>query len=507
MASVGGQSDIHCQIFDSTLTPITDIIKIDGNDIDTARYQAIAIKDSVWFVVFQNGINAIYLQRVKTNGELIGNNIHISEPICRGNNNATIAVTGQYFIITWSRNLVGSIYDIMCQKVSADGNLTGNNYVVSDDRGGDPQYFASVAAHGNYDFFIVWADFRRYTDFFNSPICYGRRYDASGNPYGDEFRINLYADANYPAIGINSNIYLVAWVRTIPDSNHQIYAQRFDHNGNQIGTNYQISTSTGTDELSFPKITTLSNNHFVVIWKENIQTIDKIYGRILDEMGIPYGSQFNIYFDSSGYNLGWSAVDEENGKFIVPIRCSTQNSNIVAIQEFDYNGNPLGNPIILNESAALYTFVCGAKGISRYLFVWHSTNQNKLIGQFRDNDLQKIGNNILISDDTTSYKNCYSVVSSDNGRFFVLWDDTRNSNTDLYGQFFDSTGNKIGSNFRIDNDTTNAEQIISSCFSANNRIYIVWSDSRIPAHWYDIYCKVIEWPNGEGIMEQEKKHR
>ncbi|MEO0126525.1 MAG: T9SS type A sorting domain-containing protein [candidate division WOR-3 bacterium] len=506
MASVGGQGDINCQIFDSTLTPITGIIKIDEVGIDTARYQAIAVKDSIFFVAFQNGISAVYLQRIKCNGELIGNNIRISEPVGTRNMNPKIDLTSQYFIITWARCLSGNIYDydIVCQKVSFDGNLIGNNYVITDDKGGEAQILPGIVADNNGNFFIVWTDWRRYPDYFNLPNCYSRRYNAYANPYGDDFRINTYANADYSTIGINSNIYLVVWARTLPDSNHQIYAQRFDYDGNPIGENYQISISSGIDQLSFPRITTLSNGRFVVIWHENIATIDKIYGMILDTMGIPYGNQFNPYVDSSGYNLGWSAVDEGNGKFVVPISCNTGDSVIIAIQEFDYNGIPVSSSIILNDEPASYYPICGARGIDRYLFVWLNANQTKMIGQFLDSTLQKIGNNFIISDDTIAYKNFYSVVSNSDGKFFVLWDDQPNGNADLFGQFFDSQGNKIGDNFRVDNDTTNAEQSYASCFSANNRIYIVWNDTRIPAHWFDVYCKIIEWPDGQEIMEVEK---
>ncbi|MCX7994839.1 MAG: hypothetical protein N3A65_03565 [candidate division WOR-3 bacterium] len=501
MASVNGQGDINCQIFDSTLIPVTGIIKLDGQDIDTARYQSVAIRDSIWYVVFQNGINAVYLQRIKNNGELIGGNMRISTPFGRRNNNPKIDFTSQYFIITWSRMLAGTACDIMCQKVSFEGNLVSSNYIITDDRGGDPQVYPDVVAESSGNFFVVWADHRWYSDYY-IPNCYGRRYNFGGNPFGDEFKINTYANADYPAIGINSNIYLVAWARTLPDSNRQIYAQRFDYNGNSIGENYQISLSAGTNQLSFPKITTLSNNHFVVIWNENINTIDKVYGRILDIMGTPVGNQFNPYVDSAGYNKGGMVVDEGNGKIIVPLCCWAADSITVAIQEFDYQGNKISEPIILNESRASYDFVRGIKGIDRYLFIWSHAGRTKIVGQFLDNNLQKIGSNFTITDDTITLKGqTYSVVSNSSGKFFVIWSELRGDNHNLYGQFFDSSGNRIGNNFRVDNDTTNGEQDLVNCFSANNRIYIVWCDTRILAHWWDIYCKVIAWPDGQEINE------
>ncbi len=503
-AFVQGQSDVNCQIFDSTLTPITSIIKLDDVALDSSQRQSIAIRDSIWYVVFQNGISTIHLQRVKNNGELIGNNIRISEQIGRSNTLPKIDATMNYFIITWSWRIVGIMCHIMCQKVSFDGNLIGTNYAISDDKGGEPQFLPSVAADSSGNFFIVWEDSRRYPEYYFVPNQYGRRYDASGNPLCSEFKNNTYANASYSAIGINSNIYLTAWACTEIDSNHQIYAQRFDYNGNSIGSNLQVSMSQGNYNLSFPKITTLSNGHFVIIWNENDGAKERTYGRLLDNNGLPYGNQFNPYVDSFAFNYGWTAVDEENNRFIVPLICSI-DTIACAIQEFDYEGNPISTPIILNdEPAPYYNFVNGAKGIDRYLFIW---GEEKIIGQFLNNNLQKIGNNFIISDDTISPKNFYAVVSHNDGKFFVVWDEARNNNYDLYGQFFDSLGNRIDNNFRVDNDTTNSDQIYVSCFSVNDRIYIVWSDTRMPANWYDIYCKVIEWTGSQNIGEIKVKDK
>ena len=501
-ASVQGQGDINCQILDSALVPLTNIIRIDGPDKDSAQRQAITIKDSIYYVVFQNGINGgIYLQLINKNGELIGDNIRINEQVGRRNNLPKVSATANNLIITWSRNLIGMMCDIICQKVAFNGNLIDSNYTITDDKGGEAQMLPSVTSDNNGNFFIVWQDYRRFPNDYDVPNIYCQLYDSYGNPITQEFRVNIHSVAEYPDICLNSSIYLAIWARTLSDTNHQIYAQRFDLNGNPVDTNYQVSASSNNYQISFPKLTRLSNENFVAVWTEYDGTKEKIFGRILDGNGLPIGNQFQVYIDSLTDNYAWKAVDEGNGRFIIPISCSI-DTFAAAIQEFDYNGSPISTPIILNDSSAPIFFVSGAKGIDRYLFVWVN-NGPRLIGQFLDINLQKIGNNVIISDSITPYINYYSVVSNNEGRFFVIWDDWRNSNPDLYGQFFDSSANKIGTNFRVDNDTMNSEQSYPNCFSANNLIYITWNDNRIPSHWFDIYCKVIGWGTYPKIEEQE----
>jgi len=504
-AGILGQSDINCQIFDSTLTPITEVIRLDAPDLDSARRSRIAVKDSIFYVVFQNGTSSICLQLIKNNGELIGNNICVSEPEGRLHTLPKIGVVGNSILITWHRRFFQSMSDIVCQRVSFNGSLIGNNYVISDDKGGASQILPGVAADNTGNFFIVWDDYRMYPNVDYNGNQYGRRYGQDGSPLCDEFRVNTYVDGVNSSIGLNSNMYVTVWARTNPDSSHQVYAQRFDYNGNPIGANYQISMSNGDNSISFPRTTNLSNEHFLVVWTEENGARQIIYGRFLDQNGIPYGNQFSAYVDSLAYNSGWTAIDEGNNRFIVPISCNIE-SLASAIQEFDYAGNPVSAPIVLNDEPAPNNYVCGAKGIVQYLFVWPGAENRKIIGQFVDDSLQKIGANFVISDDTIAYKDFCSVVSNVDGKFFVLWDDQRNGNPDLYGQFFDSLGNKIDNNFRVDNDTTNSEQSYVSCFSANNRIYIVWSDTRILAHWYDVYCKVIEWPEYPFVQECTNVH-
>lgn len=497
--STSGQGNIYCRLFDSTAMPMSDVIKLNDSQLTYSWHPKVAnFQDSLWFVVWEDSFSNVYVQRISSEGILLGNNIQINEPVGEWNRYPDIGVSDDHIVITWSRRITYFVWDIMIQEISPDGNLVGQNRTITDDKGGAPQYFPSVVADTTGDFFIVWDDLRNPE--FNYSSQYGRRFDPSGNPLCEDFKINENIDAAYASIGLNNlGLYITVWARTHQDSNRQIYGQRFDRNGVPLGPNFQISQAPGNFAVEFPRISSLTDNKFIVVWSDHRVYPMKVHGRILDPLGIPQGNEFTTFIDSTANNLASSIIDEENGKFILGMSCDEESIGI-AIQEFDYEANPLSAPIILNEISASCKIVSGAKGIDRYLFVWASFDDINIYGQFLNDSLQKIGNNFLINDDTVNYKGYPLVVSSENGQFFVVWHDNRNGDYDIYGQSFDSLGNKTGDNFKVDNDTTNSEQWMPSCYSKNNLIYIVWSDARNPRHWYDIYCKVIEWPQ-TGICE------
>ncbi|UCG92101.1 MAG: T9SS type A sorting domain-containing protein [candidate division WOR-3 bacterium] len=485
--------DVFCRLFDSAASPITDVITLNEPSLTQSwRPKVTNVNDSLWFCVWDDSPLNIYMQRISATGTLIGTNMQINEPLGTQNRNPCIGAINENIFIAWTRRLAMFGYDICAQRVSSEGTLIGQTFVITDDKGGSPQYRPKVVVDTTGDFFIVWDDYRNLASGF--PDQYGRRFDLQGNPYVDDFQVNTYNDATNSSIALNElGLYVTVWARTYPDSTRQIYGQRFDRNGMALGPNFQISLASGNTGLDFPKIASLSNNYFVVVWDEYRFNYLYVYGRLLDPIGIPFGNEFIACIDSTAHTREGGIVDEGNSRFILGMSCDKESIG-VAIQEFDYEAHALSPPVVLNEIPTTYVILSGAKGINRYLFVWADFEGDiNIYGQFLDDSLQKIGNNFLVSDDTVNYKGNPSVVSNNRGEFFVVWDDGRSGYGDIYGQFFDSTGMKIGDNFRVDNDTTNSPQWLPACYSENNLIYIVWADARNPAHWFDIYCKVIEW--------------
>jgi len=485
--------NVYARLFDTAAVPLTGTVQLDAAQMDTSGRSDIALQDSIWFVVFQNGLGGgVYLQCLDNRGVLVGGNRRVSEPVGSRNYWPKISALGDNYIITWARRFFNNIYDIMGQMIVSDGSLIGSNFVMSDDKGGAPQYWGAVAADTSGNFFIVWDDFRSLDSIYHYPNQFGKLFHPDGQPFHWDTIIGQLSGGQFSAIAINDlGLYVSVWSRVnAADSLHQVFGQRFDRNGVFLGSNFQISASPPYTGLGINRIYALQNNHFVVIWNEIRPDSDyiRIYGRFLDPLGIPYGNEFVISLDSTAHNESYSLVDEGNGRFIMCVARGIDTVNIT-IQEFDYSANPVSGPVVLNETPTLTNYFAGAKGLRRYLFAWIAQSGHIISGQMVDTNLQMIGNNFRISDDSISVKDFPRMVSNVQGMYLVVWQQDH-----VYGQFYDSLGTRIGNNFMVDNDTTGAEQWLPDVYSKNNRIYFTWSDTRKLAHWYDIYCKVMEWP-------------
>ncbi len=500
--------NVYARLFDTTAAPLTGAIQLDGPQRDSSNRTDVALKDSVWFIAFQDGLSGgVYLQRLDNHGQLIGGNLRISDPIGKRNYLPKICSLGNNYIVVWDRWIYNMTYDIMGQLITPDGSLAGYNYVISDDKGGAAQYLGALAADTSGNFFIVWDDFRRIDSVDYHGNQYGKMLHPDGQPFTRDTLISHLPGGAYSAIAVNDlGLYVSIWsLINAPDSLRQVYGQRFDRNGVFLGSNFLVSVDTQNNVLGINRIYALQNNDFIVFWNV-IQTGSgyyRIHGRFLDPLGIPYGNEFALCLDSAADNRSNCLIDMGNNRIIM---CIARMSDAIGatIQGYDYSANPITAPVVLNDSPASMENFSGARGLQTCLFAW--AVEHAVTGQLIDHGLNKIGSNFRISDDTATTNNYPRVISNAHGMYLVIWQHDHLNDCDIYGQFFDSLGVRIGNNIRIDNDTSGAQQWIPDAYSRNNKIYLTWSDTRIPSHWYDVYCKVMEWPDLPYTPENEAQN-
>lgn len=200
------------------------------------------------------------------------------------------------FIITWRSFLQdGDGFGIFAQRYDAAGNPAGVEFQVNTTTLSD-QNFPAITADADGDFVVAWQSRNQDGDGYG---VFARRYDAVGNPAGDEFRANSYTTSNQSEAAIatdaNGN-FLIAWESAGQDgSNDGVFAQRFDAVGNRVGNEFRANTNTEFFQGA-PVVAVDADGDFTIAWEtffQNDSPFD-IYAQRFDRTGSPVGDEFRV---------------------------------------------------------------------------------------------------------------------------------------------------------------------------------------------------------------------
>jgi hypothetical protein len=131
-----------------------------------------------------------------------------------------------------------------------------------------------------------------------------------------------------------------------------------------------------------------------------------------------------------------------------------------------------------------------------YLVIWQEGmpgNGSVIRGQFVNTSAQLVGNNFSIRppDLATSVSQIYPDIVFNGENYFVVWDDNRTGNRDVYGQFVDTDGNLLGEDITITNH--NADQLLVQLAFSGSNYLAVWADERLSSNDKAIFGQLIDF--------------
>lgn len=224
-----------------------------------------------WVSRGQDGSDdGIYAQRYNSVGMPVGAEFRVNGTTVGAQIQPAIAsLSDGGFVIAWSdQNADGSSWGVFAQRFDALGVAQGSQFPINQTTLYD-QGTPSIAAAGG-GFVVTWAS--QYQDDGGSYGVYARRYANDGSPSGGEFLVNttLSSNQNEPAIAaFASGDFVVAWRSEGQDgSGGGVYAQRFDAAGARLGGEFQVSTTTYSNQ-SDPHAAVLADGSFVVVWADD----------------------------------------------------------------------------------------------------------------------------------------------------------------------------------------------------------------------------------------------
>jgi outer membrane protein assembly factor BamB len=348
--------------------------------------------------------------------------------------------------------------------------VTGEFQVSSNGR------YSDVAMDDTGNFVITWNDW-------NEGVM-ALRYDYNGYPLGSEFVVKSSAwgtdiamddDGNFillsesSAYKYNSNGDLI-WFKTLDYSGYNanivmnnsdkfvityanddisdfgIFAWICDDKGNPLSSKFQVNTYT-SGEQSYPSIAMDNTGNFVITWRSMLQdgSYGGIYAQRFDGDGTPQGSEFQVNTYTDDYQEMPSIAMNEEGNFVITWMSKGQDGSGYGIyaRRYDKNGTPLSDEFRVNT----YTF----------------------------------GNQIFPS-----------IAMDDIRNFIIVWDGDGQIDSEygILAKKYDSNGNPLGDEFKVNNSNGGHEFPSISMNNAGNFI-ISWGDGSI-----NIYARLFQAKTG-----------
>lgn len=292
---------------------------------------------------------------------------------------------------------------------------------------------------------------------------------------------------------------------SVPD----VYVQRIDQNGFVNWTIDGVGACTDAADQSTPNFCSDGQGGCIVAWSDWRSGIERdLYAQRLDSSG-------NILWTTNGVVVTNKSNREHNEKIV----SDGFGGAIVVWEQQGSNGqwdewaqriNSNGNPMWISGGIPLSTVVSNkingrieADGLGGAFIVWQDFRNgfdNDIYAQHMDGQGNRLwGDNAKLICNANGTQASPKIEPDPlNGGIYTVWVDSRNNNSDIYGQRIDANGNLLWMNngFAICNNVGNQSALDILTDGSVDGIICSWKDNR--SMNYDVYAQRV---NPSGIAQ------
>ncbi len=214
---------------------------------------------------------------------------------------------------------------------------------------------------------------------------------------------------------------------------------------NTAGTQFQVNTTTDKHQRDAAVAMSVTGD-FVVVWESENQDGDGygIYAQRYDASGFPVDSEFKVNATTHRHQTDPAVAMADDGNFVVTWVSEEQDGDNkgIFVQRYDANG-------------------------------------------------QRAGSEIQVNTYTTKAQQAPDVAMDATGRFVIVWesDDQDGDDWGIYGQVFDNTGAKVGSEFRANFATAKDQINASVAMDADGDFVVAWQSKQPGNDKWDIQAR------------------
>ncbi|PIS05600.1 MAG: hypothetical protein COT81_00355 [Candidatus Buchananbacteria bacterium CG10_big_fil_rev_8_21_14_0_10_42_9] len=325
----------------------------------------------------------------------------------------------------------------------------------------DDQLHGSMAVcFGSNEIVFAWQDFLT-----GQGKIHGQKYDVAtqSHQWGDpnDIDISTASNSDYVDIAADSscNSYY-AWSDN-RNGNLDVHMEKYDTNGNELlGGNNKLETDASNADQTQPRIVAnATGDALFITWEDDRDSLSDIYLQKLNndttQVWVP---EVKVNTNSgSGSGTGLQELpdltinaddnlfivwqDDRNGDFDIYSQRVNSDGDLLWSPDIKLNSENSSfgqiNPrIAMSRTSNLYFYVTWQDG--------RSGNDDIYLQKFDDSGAKIWANDVLVNSNTDASPQERPVIAIDsNEQIYVVWQDLRNGNYDIYGQMIDSAGNKL----------------------------------------------------------------
>jgi hypothetical protein len=264
----------------------------------------------------------------------------------------------------------------------AAAQFLGPEFQINTFTTGD-QAFPAVSVNASGAFVVVWQSDGQDGSGLG---VYAQRFDHLGNRLGSELQLNTYTafEQSTPAAAIRGDgSFLAAWQSANQDGHGRgVFARLYGPDGHPAAPEFQVNTTTYSNQ-AFPNvIVNPVTQGFVISWSSAFQdgSSDAVIVRLYDAACHPLDDEITINFHSLGFQGYSRGRCDETGKFVMAYTSYELDGDAfgAAARRCGANGYPIGDELVVNNytvSNQDYPDVA-VRSDGSFVVVWHSALQD-----------------------------------------------------------------------------------------------------------------------------------
>jgi Ca2+-binding RTX toxin-like protein len=363
----------------------------------------------------------------------------------------------------------------------------------------------SVLVFESGRYLVAWEDTNEAPG--NTRYLNARFYNQDGSPSGAVFRLNALAahpQSDMALSRLAGGGFVAVWSgRSSADNpDYDIRARLFDEAGNPLGAEFTVNPGLTANVQQDPSVTLLANGNFVVTWT-NWSGVDgvgpdlqsaSVMARIFTPAGTPVGSEFLINPNPEGAQQDSKVVALAGGGFAVVWTDSSglygDPDTAIVAQLFSDEGVPAGPALLVNTATgnSQLSPAVAALPDGGFVVAWEDDSgvgDPSALGikaQLFDGNGGRTGGEILVNSSTPDFQFAPAVTALAQGGFLIAWGDfaSRPSGAEVFGQYFDDSGNKVGAEVSLTGGTARTQEQPALGAFPDGSFVLAYTDSADP---------------------------